>query len=1458
MRAVLLRLLALLVLLCAGPVLAASYSLPGALPPGCSAGGGGSYTCGSLSLGYGDTLTVASPKPATLTINGDFSTNNAVINSGGSAADLQINVSGRLLLQYQTQIKAHISAGSVDDESGAASLSGNLSVSGSGTLRLRWTTSVSGNLSSASGSITLDESNVIGGNIASTGGGAISIGYRSTVAGSVSTSGAVTLGQEADVTGAVDGGSGAISVGYAARLRSSLSSTSGNIGIAQASRVDACVRSTLSASITLGYQSTVNSVCCGSGSCGTACVTNDSTYAMPATCAATVTQTYSNTSLPFDWVDASGHTKIGANTSPYKFSGGGGCVTTPPTIDDTLSNSIPLGFSFAFGTTTYTSVRVMTNGRLQFGSNTTCGAGTASIGPPQTYPYSLPNSSMNTTMKVFGVDLDPTNLAEKPDYPTASSKTSCLSLATCYVSVATLGSAPNRRFVVTWYHVPEWVNRSNTSGSFDVQVILNENGTFVYQYGTISHGGTGTAQVGWQLSSSDYDVLEFGAATEPPPNSAILFYIPSPVLAQHQHEEGAWYPGAAGQVRDSSGNARHAMAVGAAQATANGKICRGANIPLNTSAATVSAIKLTAGFGTSTGVPLAGAGSVMMWIKSNTAWAGVRDAQLLDAGTVDGQWFYLSRRASGALRFVITDSTGTTRAIETAAQNFAANTWQHVAVVWNYNGSPVANSDSMALYVNGSKLVSSSFTSDGSLATSLGAIHVGDNPSGFAGPGGTVNSADAVIDEIQVLNYIPSDAQVIALMNATHDCDSFDIDHLELRHGSWNGVACSAGTLTVLACADASFPCTNPYTKGTLVTLSAASASGGAAAWWVSDNDNTVPIGWGTSSSSKQVYISTGSMNLGASALPATNQATRCNGSGNSCTWTSVNGGLLVSAPTVTGGKPTAVAVQAVESVGTSPPQRCSAMQGISGASLKLWAAPVVPAAWAATRSSAGVTVGGAPAVSASSGGSYTTLGASQPASDTVSGLAFDSESTTRVWLRHMDAGQFTLNAQLSRSNPSFTLNGSGAVSVVPAGLGITAPSGWAAPASVQTACASGASAACDSAAGAAPVVAKAGDAFSTAVLAALWTHDGDADLGDNPAAPSVSGTADLVPQLAAPMGGTVGTLGTTSATLSQGSSPVIHTQWTQSGALRLQASMSWMGSNLSGQSQVLGRVRPSQLRVTVNTPGCGSFTYSGQPISRVTVEALDGASPPGVASNYRGDFARLVTLSDTAGVAGSFSAHTLAAASFGQAGSLGQATAAPVFTFTSPTTAPALLTLRASDGETSSAGQAGGEPTAAIRSGRLRLSNATGSVASALQLPVTAEHWGGTAWVVNSADHCSTLPAAAVALSNWRDAAGAVTATRTSASSVALSAGRGLLTLAAPTPAGLSLSVDVALNLGSSAADQSCLASHPSTTGAQLPWLRSRNGACASTWDRDPAARASFGVFAPETRRTSHVRELF
>ncbi len=282
-------------------------------------------------------------------------------------------------------------------------------------------------------------------------------------------------------------------------------------------------------------------------------------------------------------------------------------------------------------------------------------------------------------------------------------------------------------------------------------------------------------------------------------------------------------------------------------------------------------------------------------------------------------------------------------------------------------------------------------------------------------------------------------------------------------------------------------------------------------------------------------------------------------------------------------------------------------------------------------------------------------------------------------------------------------------------------------------------------------------------------------------------------------------------------------------------------------------------------TAGTPSFTYSGQPFS-MTVRARNKLGS--LTQNYDGsantspNYAKATTLSAaTNGGLGSLGTTSLAASAFaGGAATLSSQT----FTFTNKLTAPATVTLRAVDAYgVSAAGKTEQGPV--LRSGRLRLFNKFGSEKTSLAVPVQAQYWSGLAWLINSADRCTTIPAASVVRARYLDSRGAAATgwTTSVAGAVTLGQGSGVgggmgsITLSAPTGGNVG-TVELALNLGTTTTDVSCLSAHPASTGASLSWLRGLNGSCAATHDRDPSARATFGVFAPETDRAIHARELY
>ena len=1136
-------------------------------------------------------------------------------------------------------------------------------------------------------------------------------------------------------------------------------------------------------------------------------------------------QTYTSASIPYNFIDSSAHTKVGYATAPYKFNAAAGCGTSPPVLDDTLSDAVPIGFTFRFGSTNYTSVTVMSNGRVQFG-NTTCGSGTAAIGPPQTYPYGYPDGSMNATMKVFGVDLDPTNLVDVPNYPASNQKTPCTSIATCYVSVATIGAAPARQFVVTWKNVPEWVSANSTSGSFNLQVILNEDGSFVYQFGVINHGGTGTAQIGWQVSGSDYQVLAFGASQEPPANTAIIFYIPSPV-ASYRFDENAWVPGQAGQVADSSGNGRSGSSVGAARAIAAGKVCRGADIPLNTSGAQVDAVKLVDM--SNLALKLLGSGTVAFWYQANTPWNSGQAAQLLDATQVNGGWFYLTRTATGTLYFAVMDSTGVLRSVETPAQAFGAATWVHLAVAWSFNGQAGANSDSLRIFINGAAPTVSSFTATGTVTPQAGPIYLGDNPLGTADVRGTVNSANGVIDEANVYNYVLSTAQIGVLAGATRSCTLPSFDHLELQHGSGSGLTCTSSTVTVRACANPG--CSSLYTGGVTAAMT---ATGGPTTNFDSATGNgagaafTIPTGAGSVTKGVQL-VSPGSTLLGTRGSTVTTTGLpSCNFGSPSCTFTAADSGFVFDVPShvselvqtvnlsaVRKSDQALLCVPAFASVSKAVTFTCGYQNPASG---------TLP-----------VRVGGR-ALNASNNAA-----AACDASGQAVSLAFNASGVASMSVQYADAGQLRLTAGYA---------GSG----LDAGLVMTGTDGFiAAPAAFGF-----------SAVTAGPI--RAGSAFSATVSArnsggattpnfGRETTPEGAGLGLVRAQPSGVGASN---------GAFTGSLGGFAAGVSTATNLV----WSEVGRADLTATLSsanYLGSGFSasgttGSAGAVGRFVPHHFDVAV-TPACGSFSYAAQPFT-VRITARNGLGTPGTTLNYDGsnattpNFAQAMSLADAPALGlGSFGASGAVAATAFSAGVA--TTTTPAYTFSAKLTAAQTLAVRATDADAvSSAGFA--EGSTALRSGRLRLSNAFGSEKAPLGLAVQAQYWSGNAWVTNSADNCTAVPAAAVVRSGTLDNKGAATAAwSTSAAAISVVGGNGTLVLSAPSPTATG-SLSLALNLGVSPSDQSCLTTHPASSGAALPWLRSQQGSCAATWDRDPAARASFGIYAPETRKTLHVREIF
>lgn len=151
-------------------------------------------------------------------------------------------------------------------------------------------------------------------------------------------------------------------------------------------------------------------------------------------------------------------------------------------------------------------------------------------------------------------------------------------------------------------------------------------------------------------------------------------------------------------------------------------------------------------------------------------------------------------------------------------------------------------------------------------------------------------------------------------------------------------------------------------------------------------------------------------------------------------------------------------------------------------------------------------------------------------------------------------------------------------------------------------------------------------------------------------------------------------------------------------------------------------------------------------------------------------------------------------------------------------------------------------------RFGRLRLSNTFGS--GTLQMPITLQYWSGNTWVLNSDDACTIIPLTAINSSSSDVTPSCVAApiNYCNATNLSFSNGQSFIKL---TPSVASASTNICVDLGATVGTV-CNATSSNQTFLQGRWPP------GATYNNDPAAQATFGIYSPETRRTVHVREQF
>ncbi len=1003
--------------------------------------------------------------------------------------------------------------------------------------------------------------------------------------------------------------------------------------------------------------------------------------------------------------------------------------TTYPVDDD--KQVVNIGFTFPFGGVNYTQVRIMSNGVLQFGADQafhTVYNNTA-----------FPIAAADRVIAVYWDDMTPS--------------------AGGTVRYSTLGSAPNRRFVVSWEAVPVYPN----TGSYTFQVAIYENGNFKFQYGVGNANGA-SATIGAEVDDTDFTQYSFNTSSVAS-GTALLFTAPA-AIASYGMEQTTW--SGAGSVIDDIGSF-NGSPLGSAvpllpSLATPPNTCRAMSVPLN---ATTVTDAITTGIDVNTSV--GNRGTISFWYRHRAVWNDGNLRMLFDASRNGGasdatdKNFYLVKQTDGSLRFALEDSADTKTVAITGAQSFAANTWVHIAVQWDFS------IDRVRIYINGTLQVTSSTNVNGTLGDT-DTLYVGDARNDIAVMSGvtnyTNNSANGEIDEVHIYNYARSPD-----MNLSRPCPS--VSQYRISH-SGVGITCAAEPITIGAY-DNTGTLIAP-TAGTILTLSTVPATG----TWAGGNTYTF-TGVETSIIRYLRQITAATLNINVTDGTNTENASfdpNITFVDSALKFYSDSTGSVASATLLNQVAGIADASPVLKAIRTDTATGACVAQTTGVKSVNLAYECRNPTTCVAGQV---LSLNGT-GIQANANGAAISYSAQN--------LTFDATGTATIPFNYTDVGQVKLYAQLALAatgnDPAITLSGSSTDFVVkPYTLAVS---------SVLTA-ASVANPGGTSVAGVAAGFVSAGTAFQVKVESrrspgTLSTHI-TPNFGRETVPESnnmkLAEVALIYPAGGSLTGITGAAANSFAATTPTGTFVNATVAWNQVGSLTVRPELTdsdYLGAgNIAAftTSGTIGRFYPDHytLASSAVSNGCGTFTYMGQPNINLSYQLLAQSLGGTTLTNYGGNYATAGTIATPAYVAEN--------ANDGLGGSLGSRVSAGI----TPTWASGILSLvsttasfnrqsanSAPDGPYASlqvgmdmadifdvrslsgknmnattTGACAGAGCSAVslgstlvmRYGRLRLDDAFGPETVALPVNFVTEYWTGNYFALNTSDSCTVIPRAVI-----------------------------------------------------------------------------------------------------------------
>ncbi|MCG8672038.1 MAG: LamG domain-containing protein [Pseudomonadales bacterium] len=387
--------------------------------------------------------------------------------------------------------------------------------------------------------------------------------------------------------------------------------------------------------------------------------------------------------------------------------------TSYPNDDD--QTVVNIGFTFRFAATDYTQVRIHTNGILQFGASTRMHRDYRN--------ENLPTNDGDNIILVYWDDL--------VDDSSGS------------VTYGNSGTAPNRKFIVTYNNVRAYSNRSNR---YDFQVVLYENGDIRYRYDNNTANGQ-SATIGIEVDDTDYTLYSYNT-TSVRTDFDLLFKnsllgLPTPVI-NWRFDETVW-SGTAGEVVDSSGNGLNGTASG--------------GVTTQNSNPAISGSTGTCRYGDFDGnddlvqipdtasLDLATAFTIGVWINIDSIpSSGLKSILSKDEN------FEFHVNSSGRIYWWWRDSAGT-RTL-TSTTSVTAGQWHHIVIRFQAGQQDI--------FIDGINrgTASNALTP----TTNSDPFQIGGDQ-GFGG-----REFNGLIDEVAVFDTPLSDLQILTLLNDTHAC----------------------------------------------------------------------------------------------------------------------------------------------------------------------------------------------------------------------------------------------------------------------------------------------------------------------------------------------------------------------------------------------------------------------------------------------------------------------------------------------------------------------------------------------------------------------------------------------------------------------------------------------------------------------------------------------------------------